>query len=448
MVFEDIALKVPIMLLPAPGTDMTRWSVVACDQHTSQPEYWGEVERLVKEHPSTYRMVLPELFLQSQDRPELVEGIHATMKSYLASGVLLPQPPGFILVDRSTPRCESRKGLMVALDLEKYDYSRDAQALIRATEKTIVDRLPPRIGIRKDAPLEVPHTIVLIDDPDRTVIEPLLHEHPRKVYDFNLNMNGGHIRGYLIDAPERIGRVARALAELATPESCAARYGSDHAASPMLYAMGDGNHSFAAAKAVWEEIKSEAPDKEAVMDHPARYSLVELINIHDSGLIFEPIHRVVFGIDAADLLKDFQSCLAPRETTISHFDDLARAILASSTMEAPSGSHCIVCIAEQGVHLLTIRNPSHMLPVESLHAFLDPYLANRPNASMDFIHGTDAAASLGRRPGNIGLCLPALAKSELPKRVLAHGPLPGKTFSLGDAEEKRFYLECRRITED
>ena len=284
MNLEKIALQIPEILLPNQDIDLHKWSVVACDQYTSQPDYWADAKTSTENQPSTLNVIFPEVFLEDSDGDQRIENINNTMQQYLDDGVLQPMKnKGFVLVDRKTSQAPSRKGLVVAIDLEQYDFNKGSQTLIRATEGTIVDRLPPRIKVRQDAAIELPHIMVLIDDPQRTVIEPLFAQSPQQLYDFELMMNSGHIKGYAIDTPELIQQVADALEKLASPEVFADKYDAQDK-EVLLYAMGDGNHSLATAKAIWEKIKEDAEDSHAVMDNPARYALVELVNIHDDGL--------------------------------------------------------------------------------------------------------------------------------------------------------------------
>ena len=251
---NKVGVKVPEILLPQKGTDMTKWAVVACDQYTSQPEYWAETERIVGDAPSTLRLMLPEMYLEKPGEAERIEKINATMKQYLDSGILENIGQGLMYVERRAG-ANTRHGLIVALDLECYDYTKGSTTLIRATEGTIVERIPPRLRIRKDAPVELPHILVLIDDPERTVIEPIGESvgDADKRYDFELMQNGGHIKGYFVKDEVRVGRAIRALEALADQARFNEKYGADQ--PPLLFAMGDGNHSFATAKANWEAVK-------------------------------------------------------------------------------------------------------------------------------------------------------------------------------------------------
>ena len=445
MNFDRIALRVPTILLPAAGVDMTRWAVIACDQYTSDPDYWEKVREAIDGAPSTLELIFPEIFLEEEGRDERIARINAAMDRYLAEGILQPLPPGFVLVDRQTAHAPSRKGLMVALDLEAYDYGAASTSLIRATEGTILDRLPPRIRVREKASLELPHIMVLIDDPERTVIEPLFAQTRPAAYDFPLMLGGGHLRGWRVEDEASIAGVVSALAALAEPAAFRRKYALQDQA-PVLYAMGDGNHSFATAKAIWEKLKKEAPDPAAIMDHPARWALVELVNVHDPGLEFEPIHRVVFGVDFSKLARMMTGFFAAAGSSCRILEVANRAAL-DAALQAEKGEtrHLLPLVAEGHFALAVIENPTLQLTVATLQPFLDAYLAETPGARIDYIHGEGSVTALGSRPGNVGFYLPALSKHELFKTIILDGALPRKTFSMGEADEKRFYLECRRI---
>lgn len=404
---EEVALKIPKILLPK-DIDMTKWAVVACDQYTSQPDYWEKTAEFVGDSMSTLHIILPEIYLESEDKEERIKKIREKMKEYSET---LEEFKGFILVDR-TARGKQRKGLVVALDLEQYDFSKDSNSMIRPTEGTIVERIPPRIAIREGATLESPHIMVLIDDPEKTVVEPLFKEELEKAYDFELMNESGHIKGYKVGDQALIDQVAEALKKL----ECAD-------ATP-LYAMGDGNHSFATAKAAWEDLKKQGAEK----DHPARYALVELVNVHDTGLEFEPIHRVVFDADPEHLLKEMKEYFSDQDMELSQ--------------EAGEGQN-IEFLHADARGFINIKKPKLNLEVGSLQAFLDKYIQKA--GRVDYVHGKDVVEELGKKQGNIGFLLPHMDKHDLFKTVALDGALPRKTFSMGEADEKRFYLECRKI---
>ena len=304
---NDVGVLVPNVLLPPKGTDFEKWAVVACDQYTSQPEYWERVREIAGDEPTTLDLILPEAFLGQPDEAERIAAIRENMEAYLRLGVLEEQPQGFVLV-RRTAAGKTRNGLVMALDLEQYDYHKGSTTLIRATEGTIESRIPPRLRIREGAPLELPHILVLIDDPERTVIEPLVEQADRLplLYDTDLMLGGGHVEGRLVSDGAAIRGVLDALTALTDADAFHEKYG-DHA--PLLFAMGDGNHSFATAKANWEQIKAALPEP-LRRTHPARYALVEVENVHDAGIVFEPIHRVVFGVDGYRAVALLQKHLA------------------------------------------------------------------------------------------------------------------------------------------
>ncbi len=421
MSLADIGLEVPDILLPAAGIDLSRWAVVACDQYTSQPEYWTAVAEIVGEAPSTLNLVLPEAFLGESGEETRIAAIGARMREYLARGVFAKPLRGFVAVERSTPHVSARRGLMVALDLERYDWRPGARALVRATEATVAERLPSRLRVRQGAELELPHVLVLIDDPRRTVIEPVCTAAARAtaLYDFELMNGAGRVRGWAVQEPAEIERVAQALRALASPELQAEKYGASDG-DPFLYASGDGNHSLAAAKLLWDQRKATLTADQRERD-PARFALVELVNVHDPGLRFEPIHRIVFGVDPDALLSE----------------------LARSRTTGPS--HALRWLAGTRTGVASLAAGDEPLAVAALQGFLDDWLTRHPDTRIDYIHGDDTLARLAAEPGRVGFQLPAFEKSALFPTVARRGVLPRKAFSLGEAEEKRFYLEARRI---
>lgn len=442
MLFDDIGLLVPEILLPREGTDLKKWAVVACDQYTSQPEYWERVRDFVGKSSSTFHIILPEAYLEECDSEEAARKINKNMEDYLDSGILQPCPPGFILVDREIGHGSSRKGLVVALDLERYDFREGSTSLIRATEGTVIDRLPPRIKIRQEAPIESPHIMVLIDDPGKTVIEPLFNKGLQKTYDFELMEDSGHIRGYLVNGKETLSGIAEALAALADPDTFQEKYQIKDR-NVMLYAMGDGNHSLATAKEIWEKLKNDAADREAVMEHPARFALVELVNLHDEALTFEPIDRVVFNCPAHDMLKRMESYYTAQgsEFSVSLCD--AAGDLTPIPPKLPD-THRISFVTQSSCGTISIRNPKLTLEVGTLQSFLDEYIKDT-GIRIDYIHGEKIVKDLASRPDTVGFFLPAISKFDFFRTIIKDGVLPRKTFSMGHADEKRFYLECRKI---
>ncbi|MBP7688858.1 MAG: DUF1015 domain-containing protein [Thermoflexales bacterium] len=434
--YPDLGILIPEVYLPKPGVDLHKWAVIAVDQFTSQPEYWAQVEQIVGDAPSTFRLTLPEIYLEKPGEAERIQAIQATTRQYLDAGILQPHA-GLIYVER-TAGGKTRKGLMVCLDLECYDYTKGSTSLIRATEGTIVDRLPPRIKIREGAALELPHILVLIDDPLRTVIEPIGAATSRleKLYDFDLMLGSGHLTGYAVNDAALEDGVIAALRGLAQPETFAQKYGLTPDQPVLLFAMGDGNHSLATAKAIWEKIKhSVGPD------HPARYALVEIENVHDEGLDFEPIHRVLFG-----LKRDLWSAL--KETfgdTITYAPAASADDMITRVDAGQVDRQLIGLVTAQGCGVIEIAQASSNLPVGTIQAFLDPFLKAGGAEKIDYVHGADVTVRLGSQPGQVGLYLPGMRKGDLFKTVILDGALPRKTFSMGEAREKRFYLEARQI---
>jgi len=428
--WSRFGFHIPEILLPKEGTDYSRWAVVACDQYTSEPEYWEEVEKIVGDAPSTLRLMLPELYLEKAGEAERIAKIRENMKKYTDTGVLRQLEPGCILV-RRTAEGRSRLGLVIAVDLECYDYNKGSQSLIRATEGTVVSRIPPRLRIRDGAPLELPHILILIDDPEKTVIEPLEKIASQKMYDTDLMMNGGHVTGHFI--PEKdLTAAQEALSVLL--DAAEAKYGAGKA---IFQAMGDGNHSLATAKANWENLKKNLSPEEA-KNHPARYALCEIENVHDEGIVFEPIHRVVFGKDGKsgkDIVNALVTVLAAQN---------GGAGLAPEGAVAPVGTFALPYITLEGNGTILVDHPSQKLEVGVLQAGIDALVA-QGHVEVDYIHGSKAVESLSNRPGNAGFTLPAMDKSMLFPAVAADGALPRKTFSMGEANEKRYYIEGRKI---
>ena len=424
--FPEAALHVPTVLLPREDVPLKSWAVIACDQYTSEPEYWEEVEKHIGQASSTLSLIFPEVHLDTADRDAVVDSINKCMEEYAEGGVLRELPPGFVSVERTMKRGVVRRGLMVALDLEHYDYCDGSQELIRTTEGTVLGRLPPRIEVRQRARIEVPHIMVLIDDPKCTVIEPLFSEERPSLYDGELMLDGGHVRGFHIGDVASIERVAASLAALKRGEPS------------FLYAMGDGNHSFATAKAVWEQIKAEASSPDSVLDHPARYALVELVNIHDEGLEFEPIHRVVFGVDVEQLMAAAASFFAAQDFSWAFRGD------DNDVYEQASG-HTIGFCSCQRRGWMRIGDPNVQLVAGALQEFIDDFIEGYPLAKVDYIHGEASLEKLAATPQCTGFYLPALDKCDFFQTLALEGVLPRKTFSLGEAEEKRYYVECRRI---
>lgn len=410
--FDKIGIKPCDILIPKQGADYEKWSVVACDQYTSQPEYWEKAAALAAGAPSTLNIIFPEVYLEDGDGDARIANINRTMADYLANDVFQTVTNSFILVNRSFSDGKSRKGLVAAVDLECYDYKKGAKSLIRATEGTVLERIPPRVKIRANAPLELPHIMILIDDPAKTVIEPLFEKSLPQLYDFDLMQESGHITGYQVSDDASFDSIASALEALCVGEN------------PFLYAMGDGNHSLASAKAHWENVK-QTLTREERLTHPARFALAELVNVHDDGLVFEPIHRICTDVDPVELLTDMKAYFSKTQT---------------------DGAGQKVTYLYNGIRSeFDMGKGTHSLTVGSLQEFLD-WKMQQSSMKIDYIHGEDVVASLSAQPNAIGFLLPGMDKSQLFPSVAASGVLPRKTFSMGEAYEKRFYLECRKIT--
>ena len=436
-IIPDLGIQIPQVYLPRSGTDLTKWAVIACDQFTSQPEYWNNVEKIVGDAPSTLNLTFPEVYLEKPDGDDRIQNIQMTMRHYMDEGILQPHD-GLVYVERTVDG-KTRKGLVLCLDLEAYDYNKGSSSLIRATEGTIVDRLPPRMKIREGATVELPHILVLIDDPNRTVIEPLSAAKSRleTLYDFDLMLGSGHLAGYAVNE-ELENQVVEALRGLARPETFAAKYDIDNEQPVLLFAMGDGNHSLATAKAIWEKIKSQVG-----MDHPARYALVEIENVHDEGLAFEPIHRVLFGLKK-DLFVELEKTFGANLT----YKPVASAEEMVGIVDSAKGERQAIGLVGGGKDfgVIEITSPSSNLPVGTLQSFLDVFLKEGGAEKIDYVHGEDVTVKLGSQPNNAGFYLPGMSKSDLFKTVILDGALPRKTFSMGEAHEKRFYMEARKIS--
>lgn len=399
--------------------DPKKWAVIACDQFTSEPHYWESVKNEVGESPSTLNIILPEVYLSQTE--ERIPKINATMNEY-TNKYLCSHPDSMIYVERTQSDKTVRRGIVMAIDLEEYDFRRGASSLIRATEATVIERIPPRVAIRRDASIELPHVMLLIDDPKKSVIEPLSEKNcPLLAYDTELMLGGGNIVGRFLSESAKAS-VSAALDALIAPEAMQDRYG-DATIAPLLFAVGDGNHSLATAKTIYEELKTTLGNDTAAA-HPARYALVEVVNIHDEALKFEPIYRVVFGVDPDAIIDELEAYL--------------------NHLEGTATEQIIECITKKGTKTLSVKHPEKQLTVGTLQDFIDSYLKAHPEAEVDYIHGIDSVNSLISE-NSVGFVFSGMEKDELFKTVIYDGALPRKTFSMGHAEDKRYYLECRKI---
>lgn len=442
---NGLGLDIRSILLPKQGTDMQKWSVVACDQYTSQPEYWHKVNEFVGDCPSTLRLIFPEVYLDRENTDEKqrrISNINRTMCDFLDKDVFDEIQNSMIYIERTTRGGKTRKGLICAVDLEQYDYAKGSKSLIRATEGTILDRLPPRIRIREKACLELPHIMMLIDDPQARIIEPLslFKGKMDRLYSFNLMMDSGHIEGYRVNDETLLQKIYQGLMFLKSAENFSAKYGVDPSVSPLLFAAGDGNHSLATAKSCWDQLKTSLSEAER-QTHPARFALVELVNVHDKGLDFEPIHRLLFHVDSSDLLSAFCNYYAGKSIQCGYE-------YVSSLEEIPANSpsrHVIPFVHGDKTGYLWADKPCFNLDVATLQSFLDIYRKDKPAVEIDYVHGDDVIERLGRQESNMGFILSPMEKGDLFKTVILDGALPRKTFSMGEAADKRFYLECRSL---
>lgn len=430
---KRLGILVPEILLPREGIDLSRWAVIACDQHTSNREYWREVADRTGGEPSTLDLVLPEVYLEDGDLDGRIAEIRRSMERYLQDGVLQPQGPLAVFTERFTRGERPRRGLVVAVDLERYEYEPGSRSFIRATEQTILSRLPVRERIRAGAPLEVPHVMLLLDDPDDTVFGALeaVRGELRALYNTELMLGGGRVRGHAVESGPALEALAAPLEALADPVQLSCRYGTD---DELLLAVGDGNHSLAAAKGVWESEKAAGADPET---HPGRYALVEIVNLYDPALTIEPIHRVLFGADGEAVAAAMRGLAGESWQEMS--DPRAALARAGETEEG----FCLV--HEGGAAVFSVAGDDTALPQERVETEIERLTAGAAGVSVDYIHGTEELARVVHEEQAVGLAMPGLERELLFPRVLTSGPLPRKMFSMGESFEKRYYLEARRI---
>ena len=392
--------------------DGTKWATVACDQYTSEPEYWEAVKQRVADAPSAFNLILPEVWLE--DSAARIPTVHAAMDKYLEADWFCDHANCGIYLERRLSGGKIRRGIVACIDLEDYDYSAGSVSAIRATEKTVVERIPPRLEVRRDAALELPHILLLVDDIEDKILGPFAGR-AADAYDFLLDGNAGAVRGAFIKEDEFV-------AINAAIDEAVKNRGSKKA--PIVFAVGDGNHSLATAKAAYEEIKAKI-GADAAADHPARYALCELGNLHDASLEFEPIYRIVDAENVHALVDDF------------------RNLAAGLDGECPAQSFTV--IVEGKSETITVNKPELTLAVATLQKFLDEYTAAHPNTVTDYIHGEDTLCRLAEKKGSVGFIFDGIRKSELFPAVENDGALPRKTFSMGHAADKRYYIECRKI---
>ena len=468
------------ILLPNDGIDMEKWSVIACDQFTSQADYWDAVEKYVADAPSTLNVVFPEIYLgtitkhendcnssgdgvknaeyASMTDEERIKYINNTMDKYLTDGILKQAvTDGYVLVERTT-ESGVRLGIVGLIDLDDYDFDPKKKTLIRATEGTVISRIPPRVKIREHAAIELPHVMLLVDDPvdgqngelcrnesqenavniaaiKHGIIEYVyaIRDTLRKLYDTELMQGGGHIRGYAIE-----GEAAKQLTEAfaAKQNSCGG----------FLFAVGDGNHSLATAKTCWENIKKSGKfTEEQLKTHPARYALVEICNLHSEALEFKPIHRLLTNVDVKDMLSFFEAEITKQGLESADGDEIVFEYVESGNDDSAKQANGNEAVSENN-YGINITNRGDRLPVEILQGILDKYLETHDNVSIDYIHGDEALHRLVQEIKGCGIFLQSIDKSTLFPAINAGGVLPRKTFSIGEANEKRYYMECHKIS--
>lgn len=416
-----LPLKRANILLPK-DVDMTKWSVVACDQYTSEIEYWKEVEQVVGSSPSTLNLILPELYLENDDVKDKIKKINEIMEEYLDDGIFNEYKDTMIYLERIQKNGKLREGLIAMVDLEDYSYEKGSQTLIRATEKTVVERIPPRLKVRRNASLELPHIMILIDDEKKNIIESLKNKVTSEdvIYDFDLMKYGGHIKGYKL-SNEVISCVESGLEKLMDKDYFEKKYNVKDK-GVLLFAIGDGNHSLATAKANYENLKKTMSEEE-YLNSSARYALVEVVNLYSSALEFEPIHRVIFNTDVNNLVEELYEFYEINEEGNGEYFEL---------------------VTKDFDKKLYISNPKSNIAVGSIQIFLDNYLKNH-SGKLDYIHGDETTRSMGSEEGNVGILFETIPKENLFKTVILNGTLPRKTFSMGHSYDKRYYLEARKI---
>ena len=420
------------ILLPEADLPLGQWGCIACDQFTSDLSYWEKAAQAAAGGPSALHLILPEVYLGAEDLPARVEEIHRTMAAY-EQDVLTRAVDGFVYVERTLQSGRVRQGLVGRVDLEAYNYRRGSLSPIRPSEKTVEERIPPRMAVRRGARLETPHVMMLADDPGCTLIEPVAARKAqlRPLYDGELMLGGGHVAGWAVEDPALIAQIEAAMASLGSAETFAARYPDAPGKYPLALAVGDGNHSLATAKAYWEELKPTLTPAQRE-DHPARWCLAEVCNVRSDAIEIEPIHRVLFNTSYETVLLSLVTWSNENMAGVRFGDEFhQKLLLAGPVDECP----------------LSFENPTAPLIVGTVDEFVEYFLENHPEARVDYVHDEAAVRAFSAKEGAVGLLLPPLEKGDLFRGVVLGGVLPRKTFSMGHAEEKRYYLECRRIAE-
>ncbi len=427
---EKVGIIFPQILIPDKKTNKKKWAVIACDQFTSNESYWNKTARIVGGAPSTLHLIVPEAFLNDDDIDDRIAHIKVTMSDFIEDGILVRLPPGVMLIERETPS-GTRIGVVLAVDLEKYEIDYKKRPLIRATEQTVVERIPPRMKIRDGALLECPHVMLMLNDPEDKVISAVYQARANhtKVYDTPLMQDGGNVKGWFIDDPDVLADFVDSLEKLKSK--------SDQG---MLFAVGDGNHSLASAKAVWDEHKQEMT-KEERETSPLRYALAEVVNLYDNGISLHPIHRVLFNVEASKALR----------TLISILNDMGIKTKMMYTRGAKlppkKDTQTIIFESKMAKGRIEIKEPTHGLLAYTLTVALDRLLEELPRAKIDYIHGDEEFRELSNEHGCLGFMMDPMTKDQLFESVAKYGVLPRKAFSLGEAREKRYYYECRLLVD-
>ncbi len=429
---KKYGLEIPTLLIPNKDVALEKWAVIACDQYTQDSEYWDNAARIAKGSPSTLHIILPEVYLHDSEKKEsYIKNIHSTMQDYIDSNIFQDEKKSFMYIERKTAFGRMRKGLVVAIDLETYDWKPFTKNLIRSTEATIVDRIPPRVAIRKGAPLESPHIMLLVNDPDKELVEKIgaqLSSNSAS-YDGDLMLNGGHITGWTIESDKDFECIAKSLERIADKNT-------DKDGSTFMFAVGDGNHSLATAKAVWDEVKKECTDTENACE---RFALVEIVNIFDEGLTFEPIHRVLFNSNRDDFLNYVKDTWNVEILDFNSFEEIDSYITKN-----PSSFAVITNENEKTIYTCIATDKKGLL-VSHLQPLIDDFFKDRKSDDIDYIHGSEEVCRLAKKECTLGLFLPPIEKESFFETIEKNGPLPRKSFSMGEADEKRFYMECRKL---
>ena len=429
----DLGVKIPKILIPK-DLDTETWSTIAVDQYTQDQEYWNKVYTKVGDKISSVKIVYPEIFLAESDREERINKIHNTMKDYLDKGIFEEPREEFIYLERTTKYGRERHGLNIAIDLDAYEWKPFSQALIRATEATIESRLPTRIQIRKNAPIEIPHIMVLVNDKDNILIDGIGKrvKNNLPLYDGKLMLDSGSVKGWSVNKLEDINYFTENLNKIA-------KENKQKDGSIFLLAVGDGNHSLATAKAIWEEFKKNHP---GITDSNLRYAMIEIVNIYDTGLTFEPIHRVLFNVSSEDAIDFIGTKLNAKKEEIGSFEELKEKIDSSKS------DFGFIYKKNEETKFVLMKTEIKELLISQIQPAIDEFLENKEYSSIDFIHGADSISKLGSEEGKTAIYLPAIDKSSFFSTISEKGPLPRKAFSMGEADEKRFYLECRKIIDE